>query len=136
MRLTPTAVAIICSLGNVALAVQLEFYTSAGCGLSYGSIQTPTEIGCTSLNADATLTGVKTPDTLTDSCVVSLYSDASCNTLQATVDNANGGGKSTLWFHSALLLPTWLCQPTMNILVANTCFGSGVRYVAYTVDSC
>ncbi|KAF2162362.1 hypothetical protein M409DRAFT_58456 [Zasmidium cellare ATCC 36951] len=71
-------------------AVAIDLYNDSGCNLLYESLDTPSNAGCTSLNANGeSIRGVVLKGGFTSSCFLYFYSDASCNDHQLLLSQAN-----------------------------------------------
>ncbi|ORY14203.1 hypothetical protein BCR34DRAFT_242488 [Clohesyomyces aquaticus] len=90
-----STLAALFSLAAFCSATRVDFYSDRGCSLFLGNLDIPSEQGCTTLPDGNTALSAKVPGEMATDCAIELYSDASCNTLQAILDwGVDNGGES------------------------------------------
>lgn len=80
------------SVSTIANAVAIDFYANKNCGLFYFSIDTPSEIGCTTLPQSASGLILRT-DIPDSDCLIDIFNDESC--LGNSVQNFLNGDTQT-----------------------------------------
>jgi hypothetical protein len=84
------------SVSTIANAVAIDFYADRNCGLFSYSIDTPSEIGCTTL--PETVSGLVLITDIPDSdCLVNIFNDESCmgNSVQNFLNGDTQTSKQT-----------------------------------------
>jgi hypothetical protein len=91
---TMPSLPILALLATLATAWPASFYTGHDCGgLFLYDLDLPSEAGCTTMAAGEMPWSVQYGDAPAGNCVVSFYSDASCNTYQLILDSDNTASK-------------------------------------------
>ncbi len=87
-RFFPCAILAACSLLATRVnAVGADFYAAHGCSFYVKSANQGGEFGCTSLDGEQPLSARLTSPPA-ESCILSLFSDASCNSPVAVIDTS------------------------------------------------
>jgi hypothetical protein len=133
MALRTSLIATISALMPLSTQVNVDFFTHVDCLLEYGTIMTPSEIGCRALNArEVTLLSVKTGTALGPDCVVELYVDESCNSLGAVLDDET----SRKCYHSPPIVGQLLTAVHCKADICLNVNAGSDGFKAYIVSGC
>ncbi|KAK7182549.1 hypothetical protein DPSP01_013028 [Paraphaeosphaeria sporulosa] len=110
MKTFTSALLTLGSVSTIVNAVAIDFYANRDCGLFSYSIDTPSEIGCTTL--PETVSGLVLKTDIPDGdCLINLFNDESC--MGNSVQNFLNGDTQT-----------------------NVCLPAPQLYVAYSATGC
>ncbi|KAK5128407.1 hypothetical protein LTR85_003075 [Meristemomyces frigidus] len=73
-------------------ATTIELFSGNECALSLGTLNPPSEQGCTDLNTDETISGAIATG-MPDGCAIIFYSDESCNVAEFITQGSDQNGQ-------------------------------------------